>query len=283
MSSSTRIAASVLMLSALAGLGAAAHAAAPVTLGAAGSYAVLGLENGTVSINSSTSIIGSVGYCGSVTSATNQKVETFIGAADVHSTATFTYTPATFAPSLGIHIGTMDATLNQAHDDAVAASAAIAAMPPTHVLGALGDNDNVVINSVGPVNVISLTSLNYNSDHLDLVSRPGQHDLFLFNVSGSFDFSNSAIYLTGIGAGQVLFNFPNASAITLNKAGNLFRGTILAPLGSVEYHNPAVFEGAIIARTITLHSDFNMTFVPFDSGTTPIEPATWGGIKALYR
>ena len=88
-------------------------------------------------------------------------------------------------------------------------------------------------------------------------------------MSRSRDFSSSAINLTGIGAGQVLFNFPNASAITLNKAENQFRGTILAPLGTVEYHNPAVFEGAIIAHSIYLHSDFNMTFVPFEYHDDP--------------
>ena len=57
----------------------------------------------------------------------------------------------------------------------------------------------------------------------------------------------------------------------INKDASVFRGTILAPSGSVEYHNPATFEGAIIAKNIDLHSAFNVTHTSFD--TIP-EPST---------
>jgi len=50
----------------------------------------------------------------------------------------------------------------------------------------------------------------------------------------------------------------NAVDIKVNKAGTAFNGTILAPTGSVEYHNPATFNGRIIAQSIDLHSDFNI-------------------------
>src|SRR5512140_2359637 len=139
-----------------AGPAANARAQAP-TLGGARTFGVLGLPNGTVSINESTSLYGDVGYCAGVVSTTNQKVALFQGGAYVHSTATFSHTPATYAPSSGIHYGSsepaVNTRLNQAHLDALAASAAATALTPTHGLGVLGDNDNQTVNSVGPVNV----------------------------------------------------------------------------------------------------------------------------------
>jgi choice-of-anchor A domain-containing protein len=258
----------------------------PVDLGAAGDFAVLGLQNGTVIINSATSLVGNVGYCWNQVSTTNQKVDFFTGAAYVHSTATFNHTPATFAPSAGIHFGSSEATvdpyLDQAHTDALAASAAATVLPPTHVLGVLGDNDSRTVNSTGPVNVVSISSLDYNSDHLDFVTRPGFEDFFIVNVSGDFAFSQSQINLVGVGPGHVLFNFPNASNIDINKSSTIFFGTILAPLGDLTYHNPATFEGAIIALHINLHSDFNLSHVPFGEGPVPVESTTWSRIKSRF-
>jgi choice-of-anchor A domain-containing protein len=247
------------------------NAAAVPLLGEASNFAVLGLEGGSVIINSATSITGDVGYGINVTSKTNQKVDSFDGTAYVHSTATFNYTPATFTPTGGIITGgAADALLEQATADALAASTKLAAYTPTVTLGALGDNDSLVLNSTGDMNIFSLTSLDYKEDVLELVGRTGFDDYFVFNIDGSFDFSNSEIKLTGVSADHVIFNFLNASNIKVNKAGTSFAGTILAPLGSVDYHNPASFTGSIIAQNINLHSDFNITNPP---QTVP-EPST---------
>ncbi len=266
--------------------------AASISLGQAADFVILGLENGTVTINSATSIIGNVGYSAGVVSTTNQKVDTFTGTVFVHSTATFSYTAATFVPSGGFMYGpgAVDTKLNQANIDALSASSMAAALAPTHVLPPLGDNDNVVINSLGAVNVVSLPSLDYKEDVMELVSRPGFTDTFIINVAGNFEMDASEIKLTGLSPGNVLFNFPNASTIDINKAENIFRGTILAPVGDVEYHNPATFTGAIIAKYIDVHSDFNISndpFIPPPIGNIP-EPATWvlvamGILGALTR
>src|SRR6185503_445428 len=126
-----------------------ALAADPVNLGAAGYFAILGLadhnctgcQDASITINSATTINGNVGYGAGTTSGTNQKVGTFNGTALVSSTAAFTDTSATFQPTGGILTGsavpgiggfpTVDALLNQANADALAASTAAAALPTT--------------------------------------------------------------------------------------------------------------------------------------------------------
>jgi len=222
-------------------------------------FGLLGLEGGTFTINSSHNLIADVGYCSGVTSTTNQKIDNFTGTAYVHSqVANFVYTAATYQPTGGIiNNGTADATLDQANDDAIAASAQFAAMPVDITLGAL--TSNITLTHVAPNTVVQVSSVNLNGNTLTLVGTPGGDDGFIINVSGSFDFSQSIISLSNVRPERVVFNFPNASAITVNKAANIFNGTILAPIGSVIYHNPAVFNGAIIAKNIAVHSDFNLT------------------------
>ena len=268
-------------------------AAVPVRcLGAAEEFVILGLGgdlnvHGELIINSATSIIGRVGYGAYIDSTTNKKVDLFEGEALVHSKANFSYTPATFNPTGGILTGpAVDAKLDQATADALAASAMFAGMAATHTLPALGDDDSVTVVSTGAVNVISLPSLNYKSDTLTIESRPGFEDCFVFNVAGDFKFAQSNIVLTGTRPSYVLFNFldPDAS-ISIYKAESVFYGTILAPGSTVdvEYHNPATFEGAIIAYNINLHSDFNIKHESFVPEPSTLLLACVGGLAALKR
>jgi choice-of-anchor A domain-containing protein len=261
--------------------GAAASRGDSINLGAAGNFGILGLNNGTVTINSATSITGDVGYSNGVVSNTNQKVDSFNGTVYVHSGATFNYTPATFNPSGGFVIGgAADGLLNQANSDALSASSTYFGLGVTQTLGAINDT-SVLVNSTGAVNVISISSINLNSDHFTINSRAGFNDLFIFNVTGSFDWSQSIADGTAL-PGNILWNFPNASSINVNKQATVFEGTILAPTGSVIYHNPATFTGSIVALNIDLHSDFNMSQppVPADS-STPLPTAALGGL-ALF-
>jgi len=253
------------------------------SLGPASDFAVLALGGsmstfGQATINSSTSIIGDVGYGAYVQSTTNQKVDSFIGAAWVHSTANFTYTAATYQPTGGILIGIggpgdpIDGKLNAATAMVINAGPAFAALSPTLSLGALASDQ--VIASTGDVNVISLSSLSYNNNTLTLQSRAGHTDFFVFNVAGNFDFSQSDVLLSGTDASHVLFNFTGASAaITVNKSNTTFNGTLLAPyIGqSIIYHNPASFNGAIYGYNIALHSDFNINH----AGFVPAPAAGW--------
>jgi choice-of-anchor A domain-containing protein len=249
-------------------------------LGAAGTYTILALEGGSLSINSATSITGDVGIGKNVTTATAQKVDTFIGTAFVHSTSSASflanYKPATFAPSGGIQFGpgAVDTALEQANADALSASSAAAGLGSSTALGAVTTNMTLV--STGILNVYSMTSLDYNSDTLTLQSRVGFDDFFVINVLGDFDFSQSTVALTnGTTQDHVLFNFPNAVAIDINKSTSVFNGTILAPTSAIIYHNPATFNGQIISSDITLHSDFNIAGPPSGGGGIP-EPATLG-------
>ncbi len=255
-------------------------------IGEAANYVLLGLQGGTVSINSATNVIGNVGYSAGVTSTTNQKVGDgglFNGTVYVHSNvAQFQYTDKNFLPSGGIvqNNAAQSARLDQANASAVAASASFAAFTPNIVFGALGDNDSRTINRVGKVTVVQIGSLNYNEDQLTLVGQPGQNDAFIINVLGNFEFSGSSIILQNVSPNMVVFNFPNASTVKLNKSTNIFNGTILAPTGSVEYHNPAIFNGGIIAKNITVHSDFNITSKPLQIPCTPVtvcDNVTLGG------
>ena len=57
------------------------------------------------------------------------------------------------------------------------------------------------------MNVISLSSLTYNSNTLTLQSRAGHTDTFILNIAGDFSFAQSDILLSGTDASHVLFNF----------------------------------------------------------------------------
>lgn len=114
-------------------------------------------------------------------------------------------------------------------------------------------------------------TLNFNGVHTITLCGDAS-DYFLINVTGDFQFSQSVIQLaSGVTASHVLWNFPSTTAYTrnilINKSTTVWTGTILAPNlpkgVSVEYHNPAEFNGAIIANNVTVHSDFNLNTVPF--------------------
>ncbi len=223
-------------------------------------YGLLGLNNGNFTINSSKNLIADVGYSGNVTSNTNQKIDNFIGTSYVHSQVnSFIYTAATYQPTGGIvqNSAVDDALLDASNANAISTSANFAALIPSYSFGAV--TTNKTINSVGHNTVVAMSSLNYNSNILTLNGTAGVDDGFIINVAGNFDFSQSQIMLNNVRAERVIFNFPNASNITVNKSSNIFRGTILAPIGNVIYHNPASFEGSIIALNIAVHSDFNLT------------------------
>jgi hypothetical protein len=249
------------------------------SLGAASKYVVLALENGSLIINSSHLLVGDVGYSKGVKSQTNQKVDTFIGTVYVHSQVSqFNYTSATFQPSGGIiqNNVTADAQLNQANIDALAASVNYAGLTPDYTYGNV--TTSLTINRTGSVTVVNMASLNYNYGVLNLIGSSGGTDSFIFNIAGNFDFSHASINLTNVNPANVIFNFPNASFININKADNVFRGIILAPIGNVDYHNPASFVGAIIALDIVLHSDFRIEY-PGGGGVIPVSWLDFTGKK----
>jgi hypothetical protein len=247
----------------------------PVSLGEAATYGILALNNGTLSINSATVFIGDIGYSRDVVSTTNQKIgEGYLGEwtgeAYVHSqVSNFQYSAKDYIPSGGrVTNSIQDARLDAANIAALQASTTISQLTPTNIVRAINDANLSLgaIDGKQTINVVQLASLNMNSDVLEL--KGDASDYFLINVLGDFQFSQSEVRLTGgLTADHVIFNFPNASTINLNKSSNIFNGTILAPKLNTNliYHNPAQFNGAIIANRISVHSDFNLNHVGFNS------------------
>jgi len=66
-------------------------------------FGILGLNGGSLTINSSRNLIADVGYSSGITSNTNQKIDNFTGTSYVHSQVnSFIYTAATYRPTGGI-------------------------------------------------------------------------------------------------------------------------------------------------------------------------------------
>lgn len=257
-------------------------ASAAVVLGEAEDFVLLALEDGSMIINSATSITGNVGYSDGVTSGTNQKVDLFTGAVYIHSGASVTTTPATFMPSLGTTIGgAADTKLDQANVDALLAAASIGGMSADITLGAVGDGDNPVINRTGSMTVVDITSLTNKDDMFTFVGDASGTDSFIVRVSGDLDWDGGIVTLTNVLPGNVFWYFANASMIRIGKASTVFAGTILAPTGDVEYHNPATFNGRIIALDINVHSDFNFTQPPTNILLVPAPAALPAGLALL--
>ena len=242
----------------------------------AATFAILPLDGGSLIINSATTLVGDVGYSDGVTSTTNQKIDSWTGGAYVSSTVgAFSFTPATYNPSDGIHYGTSEPAVDTRLDDAnTAANSALTqfnalfAGPADYELGALGDNDSQVINAVGTYTTVDISSIDFKEDSITLVGTSS--DYFIIRVTGDLSWDCSEVILSGgVTASNVLWIFPNASNIDISKDCTVWNGTILAPTGNVIYHNPATFNGAIIAKNINVHSDFNLTHVP---STIPCPP-----------
>jgi choice-of-anchor A domain-containing protein len=93
-------------------------------------------------------------------------------------------------------------------------------------------------------------------------------DWFVFRSTGFGNtWAQSSLVLNGgVDPNHVLFYFSavgtGSDAMKVNKSSTNFVGTIFAPNATVEYHNPATFEGRIIAESIYVHSDFNITAPP---------------------
>ena len=251
-------------------------------------FGLLALNDGTLSINSATNFIGDVGYSRGVNSTMNQKIGdtgVFSGSAQVHgAVAAFAYA-ANYLPQAGIQgypgaSSAVNSRLNAANDYAQSAAALFGAMAANVTLGTLNDNDSRNVNRTGPLTVVQISSLNYDSDYLQLTGNAGQDDTFIINVDGPFNFSQSEIRLVNVRPNRVLFNFRTDAVVLINKSASKFYGTILNPLGTVEYHNPAVFNGSIIARNITVHSSFNLTAAPLDLPCGS-DYGDWNGSGAL--
>jgi hypothetical protein len=172
--------------------------------------------------------------------------------------------------------GTVTQDLSQAASDARAAATADAALAPTQVFKKL--TSSVTITGNGGTNVISVKALDYHGQTLTLVG--GANDVFIFDVTGGFDFAHSQVTLSGgVTATHVLFDFPTAGpAIELNAHNNVLVGTFLAPYRDLNYEGSGVFTGGVIARNIDLHDGAKLTGATF---ALPVATASLAGVVTV--
>ena len=130
--------------------------------------------------------------------------------------------------------------LNQVDADALAASAAAAALAPTVVLGTV--SNPTTITGTGGQNVIKV-----NGDiKASLILNGTASDTFIVNVTGTLSLGGSSVLGVsgGVGSGNVLYNFIGSSGTISTHVGNIMNGTLLAPKYS--FNLDGVFNSRII-------------------------------------
>ncbi|WP_052087951.1 DUF5057 domain-containing protein [Paenibacillus wynnii] len=96
----------------------------------------------------------------------------------------------------------------------------------------------------------------------------------LVNIDGDSDQMHLDTNLTGVDASHVIYNFTQATHLTLR---NTIKGTILAPKAQITFDN-AQITGQIIGRSITHSSTIN--FLPFKGSITlPAPPLLSGSVQ----
>ena len=128
------------------------------------------------------------------------------------------------------------------------------------------------------LSVFNITAAAANNFTLT-ATQPGA--VVLINVAGtSASFTNMGFSFTGIDAAHVLFNFQDATTLTLGGVG--FMGSILAPKADVNFNNGNI-AGTLIAKSFSGNGEFHLaTFQgtlldapkPIKQAAVP-EPSSW--------
>ena len=233
-----------------------------------GQYAIFVVNGGSLIMNSS-HVTGSVAVGPGANAGTLQKTD--ISGQFVYD-PTATWDKTNLNKDFKVAAGTVSMSLAAAQAAVNTASASYAAMSPTQTFGDI--TSTMTITGNGGVNVISVRSVDLNSRVLTLSGNA--NNTFIINVANGFQLADSKILLSGgVLASRVIFNFPTiGSTIDMYKATNVINGTFLAPYRAVIYHNPATFNGQIIAQSVAIHSDANLTSVPSSIPETCLAGAT---------
>ena len=136
------------------------------------------------------------------------------------------------------------------------ASMALAAATATQNISSSGGAINITLTSSGS-NIIDLTVPNGATiTGINITSAAGVTPTgVIINVNGNnLNFSGGSFNLGSLSNSQVLFNFSNATAITLSSLA--FNGSLLAPLATVNFSNGQI-DGALIADNFAGTAQFN--------------------------
>jgi choice-of-anchor A domain-containing protein len=192
-------------------------AASPVDLGAAGHYAVLGLQNTDI-INGNATLHGDAGVSRGG-SLVNRALSAIDG--DVH---TFGRNQYSGRGSLTGSVIISPSDMREANDDATEAARDAAALTPTRTLNAV--NRATTLTGNGGVNVIRIRG--DISSSLTLTGTAD--DVFVVNVSGSMDLRSrfSLSVSGGVSADNVLYNFVGRGGNVRTRGNSVVDGTMLA-------------------------------------------------------
>ncbi len=182
------------------------------------------------------------------------------GAIFLHSGVTFN------SSAQGVPQPTMsaaiDSMLQQAKQDAFAASAFALSLSPNQTFGTINSNTSIKENSVGNY-VFNITDINFSGAKNLTLSAPAG-STYVLNISNGIVLTSGSILVAGgLSAADVLINYTGTADVRFSGGGNTSQvyGTILAPNATVGLH-PGLVVGSVIADAITMSSGANVVPVP---------------------
>ena len=125
------------------------------------------------------------------------------------------------------------------------------------------------------INVFNLSASSYIGDTINITAPLGS--TVIVNVSGTSDsFNGGSLILNGVTASNVIFNFANATSVSL--ASYAFNGTVLAPLANFS-GNGGQIDGQLIAAsaqgTTEFHNDIFSGDLPASNTSATPEVPNW--------
>jgi hypothetical protein len=204
-----------------------------VSLGAAGQFGVLGLQNTQVT-NLIAQVNGNEGVSqgGALQNSILSKITGNVSQSSNHEFSGAGKLTGTVATNAAL-LATIDSS-------ALAASSQAAALTPTQTLGTITHSTTVTGN--GGLNVIAINGSIRNS----LILTGTSSDVFIVNVSGTADLSgNETLGLAGgVTANHVLYNFSGTGGSINLLTSSAVDGTLLAP------HEDFILDGTVNGEII---------------------------------
>lgn len=262
-----------------AGAGGQAQGAIAPYLGAAGQYAVLGVNSTTMTFGGPSLWVSSNAGVGP-SSSLNFSGGFILGRIDQHPGATVSLSGGN--PPLG---GLLSTSLSQAYSDAAAAAALASSNIPTSTLTSILGTQTIT--GASGVNAISVSgSINLGSGTTLTLSGPSDA-YFVLNVFGGMTVSGAQIILAGgATADRVMFNLATggSGAVSIS-GGSTVNGTVLAMNRNMTL-SASTLRGQFIgaeSRTLDLNSSPTVTYIAFSSPPIPAPQtaALLGGLLLL--